>query len=270
MSDQPVDTGKRTWLIASGCAGAFVFSWTDEWHVSYLSAKGNANGSVEMRNWDFGLTDRDRQPKPALEAVRDAFDDTPFEAGRRWPRVSVVVCTFNGARTLARCLEELERLDYPDFEVIVVDDGSTDDSAAIAGSHDCRLISTENHGLASARNTGMRAAGGEIVAYLDDDAHPDPHWLRYLVATMEDGGFAGAGGPNLPPPEDGPVAVRVRLAVGRVVRDEQQVAVHREAREVAVVRLGGHVLMEAVARVFRLRDRERVEPRVRGATLARR
>ena len=55
---------------------------------------------------------------------------------------------------------------------------------------------------------------GEIVAYLDDDAHPDPHWLRYLVATMEDGGFAGAGGPNLPPHDDGPVARCVAEAPG--------------------------------------------------------
>jgi GT2 family glycosyltransferase len=200
--------------FASGCAGAFVFSWTDEWHVSYLSEHGHGNGSVEMRDWDFGLTDREREPKPALTAVRKAFGDTPFEADRYWPRVSVVVCTYNGARTLERCLEELACVDYPDFEVIVVDDGSTDASAAIAARHSCWLISTENRGLANARNTGMREASGEIVAYLDDDAHPDPHWLRYLVATMEDGDFAGAGGPNLPPQDDGPVARCVAEAPG--------------------------------------------------------
>jgi GT2 family glycosyltransferase len=200
--------------FASGCAGAFVFSWTDEWHVSYLSEKGEGDGSVEMHDWDFGLTDRDRQPKPALAAVRAAFGDTPFEAARSWPRVTVVVCTHNGARTLDRCLSELERLDYPDFEVIVVDDGSTDASADIAARHACRLISTENRGLGSARNTGMREATGDIVAYLDDDAYPDPHWLRYLVATMEDEDFAGAGGPNLPPADDCAVARCVAEAPG--------------------------------------------------------
>jgi O-antigen biosynthesis protein len=200
--------------FASGCAGAFVFSWTDEWHVSYLSETGQGNGSVEMLDWDFGLTDRERAPKPALTAVRKAFRDTPFETDRYWPRVSVVVCTCNGARTLERCLEELDRVDYPDLEVIVVDDGSTDASAAIAARHACWLISTENRGLASARNTGMLAATGEIVAYLDDDAHPDPHWLRYLVLTIEDGDFAGAGGPNLPPQDDGPVARCVAEAPG--------------------------------------------------------
>jgi len=200
--------------FATGCAGAFVFSWTDEWHVSYLSANGTANGSVEMREWDFGLTDRERKPKPALAAARNAFARTPFETTGRWPRVSVVVCTFNGARTLGRCLEGLAQVDYPDFEVIVVDDGSTDASADIAREHACRLVSTDNRGLGSARNTGMREASGEIVAYLDDDAHPDPHWLRYLVATLEDGRFAGVGGPNLPPAHDGPVARCVAEAPG--------------------------------------------------------
>ena len=78
---ETLDWQVRT-AFASGCAGAFVFSWTDEWHVSYLSEHGHGNGSVEMRDWDFGLTDREREPKPALTAVRKAFGDTPFEADR--------------------------------------------------------------------------------------------------------------------------------------------------------------------------------------------
>ena len=200
--------------LASGCAGGFVFSWTDEWHVTYLSESGTGTGSVELTDWDFGLTDRNRRPKPALAAVRRAFAEAPFPPERRWPRVSVVVCTYNGARTLRRCLEDIEALDYPDYEVIVVDDGSTDGSAAIAAEQDCRLISTENKGLASARNSGLEAATGEIVAYVDDDAHPDRDWLRYLVAALEDGEFDGIGGPNLPPHDDGPVAECVAESPG--------------------------------------------------------
>jgi GT2 family glycosyltransferase len=197
-----------------GCAGAFVFSWTDEWHVSYLSETGDSNGSVELLDWDFGLTDRDRRPKPALTSVRRAYSQAPFSTARRWPRASVVVCSFNGARTLGRCLEHVERLDYPDFEVVVVDDGSTDETPTIAEGHACRLISTHNQGLACARNTGLREATGEVIAYLDDDAYPDPHWLRYLVAAMEDGGYAGVGGPNLPPADDCTIARCVAEAPG--------------------------------------------------------
>jgi GT2 family glycosyltransferase len=184
--------------FSSGCAGAFVFAWTDDWYVSFLSEMAAADG-MEIDDWDFGLTRRDRRPKPALGAVRRAFEETPFESARTWPKVSVVVCTFNGEKTIGECLEGLERLDYPDFEVIVVNDGSTDSTPTIASKGEVRLINLERAGLAAARNIGLEAATGEIVAYLDDDARPDPHWLGYLVAALERSPYAGVGGPNVPP-----------------------------------------------------------------------
>ncbi|MGH9851222.1 MAG: glycosyltransferase, partial [Blastocatellia bacterium] len=106
------------------------------------------------------------------------------------------------------------KLEYPNFEVIVVDDGSTDATAAITREYGFRLISTENRGLSNARNTGLEAATGEIVAYLDDDAYPDPHWLTYLAATFLSTTHAGVGGPNIAPPGDGPVADCVANAPG--------------------------------------------------------
>jgi len=187
----------------SGCAGTFVFAWTDEWH----------RGGVDVDDWDFGLTDRARRPKPALAVVRDVLAEVPF-ADRAWPRVSVIVCSRNGARTIRDTLEGLTRLDYPGHEVIVVDDGSTDATAAIAREYPFRVISTPNGGLSAARNVGLAAATGEIVAYIDDDAWPDPHWLHYLVATLTSGGHAGVGGPNVPPPEDGWIAQCVAHAPG--------------------------------------------------------
>src|SRR5262245_4613113 len=72
------------------------------------------------------------------------------------------------------------RLEYSSFEVIVVNDGSTDATAEIVDKYPVRLISTENRGLSSARNVGLEAATGEIVAYLDDDACPDPPGLLIL------------------------------------------------------------------------------------------
>ena len=131
-----------------------------------------------------------------------------------WPRVSVVICSYNGARTIGDCLEGLLHLEYPDFEVIVIDDGSTDSTAAIAVEYGVRLISTENRGLSHARNLGMEAATGEIVAYLDDDACPDPHWLTYLAATFLSTTHAGVGGPNIAPVVDGPIADCVANAPG--------------------------------------------------------
>ena len=190
--------------FAAGCAGVFVFSWTDEWY-----RHGN-----DVDDWAFGLTRADRTPKPALEAIREAFADVPFSPHLGWPRISVVVCTHNGSRTIRESLEGLSRLAYPDYEVIVVDDGSTDATAAIARTCECRLIRTENRGLSSARNTGLEAATGEIVAYLDDDAYPDPHWLTYLAASFLSTEHAGIGGPNIAPPGDGPIAECVARSPG--------------------------------------------------------
>src|SRR5206468_5876731 len=146
-----------------------------------------------------GLLRAVRSPKPAIEAVREAFTEVPFSATLPWPRISVVVCTYNGARTIRDCLDGLQRLAYPDYEVIVVDDGSTDGTGAIAAQYDVRLIQTANRGLANARNTGLKAATGQIVAYLDDDASPDPHWLSYLAARFVSTSHAGVGGPNVAP-----------------------------------------------------------------------
>jgi len=197
------------WLVResfdSGCAGTFVFGWTDEWF----------RGGEEIRDWAFGLTTRERRPKPALHALTAIYDAASIvPAPANAPRVSVVCCSYNGEPTIRDTLEGLSRLDYPDYEVIVVDDGSTDATAAIARSYGAQVISTPNQGLSAARNVGMRAASGEIVAYIDDDAYPEPDWLTHLVKVFRQGGFCGVGGPNLLPPEDGPTAECVANSPG--------------------------------------------------------
>jgi GT2 family glycosyltransferase len=190
--------------FATGCAGVFVYAWTDEWHC----------GGADIRDWDFGLTRRDRQPKPALGTIRHAFDEVPFSRDHIWPRISVIVCTYNGQRTIRECLEGLQKLRYPDYEVIVVNDGSKDKTPAIVREYDVRCISTENRGLSAARNVGLEAATGEIVAYIDDDACPDPDWLLYLASAFRNSDYAAIGGPNIPFPNDGFVANCVAHAPG--------------------------------------------------------
>jgi O-antigen biosynthesis protein len=203
MQAQVLDWQIRA-AFAAGCAGAFVYAWTDEWFT--------AGAAVD--DWDFGLTRRDRSPKPALVAVRRAFAEAPIASGVTWPRISVVVCSYNGQRTIRDCLEGLLQLEYPNFEVIIVDDGSTDMTPAIAREYGFALITTPHRGLSHARNVGIEAATGEIVAFIDDDARPDPHWLTYLAVTFLRTGHVGVGGPNIAPAGDGVIAECVANAPG--------------------------------------------------------
>ncbi len=191
-------------ILTRGCCGVIIFQWTDEWY----------HGKYLVEDWKFGLTTRDRTPKPALRAVRRAFLESPFPSHTTWPRISVVVCSFNGESTIRDTLTALRTLDYPDFEVIVVNDGSTDSTREIASEYPVQLINTENRGLSEARNTGVKASTGEIVAFIDDDAYPDAHWLRFLALSLMDGKYVGVGGPNLPAPNDGWKAEAVANAPG--------------------------------------------------------
>lgn len=182
--------------FGAGCAGAFVYAWTDEWY----------RGGEEVTDWDFGLVSRERKPKRALSVVRKVFEEVLLPPKEAWPKISVVVCTFNGSHTIRDCLEGIEELRYPNYETIVVDDGSTDGAGDIAAEYDVRLIRTENQGLSVARNLGWQSATGEIIAYIDDDARPDPDWLTHLAAAFLKEDCAGVGGPNIPIPDDGETA----------------------------------------------------------------
>jgi GT2 family glycosyltransferase len=126
-----------------------------------------------------------------------------------WPSISVVVNAYNAADTIEECLSHCERLDYPELEVIVVDDGSTDGTAELATAHErVRVISIAHRGLSEGRNVGYRAARGELVAYLDADAYPSPQWPWYLALAAMGPDVGGCGGPNVPPRDD-PVPARV-------------------------------------------------------------
>ncbi len=191
--------------FAAGVAGTFVFAWTDEWFT----------GGHLIEDWAFGLVDRERRPKPAFHEVAGRYKGPLPPALPRYPRVSVVVCAYNAERTMEACLASLEALDYPDYEVVVVNDGSTDRTLEISERFPfCRIISQPNKGLSVARNVGAEAATGEIVAYTDSDCVADPDWLTYLVGKMEAGNLAACGGPNFPPPEDSLVPAAVAVSPG--------------------------------------------------------
>ncbi|HLB47440.1 MAG TPA: glycosyltransferase family 2 protein [Anaerolineales bacterium] len=104
------------------------------------------------------------------------------------PLVSVVVLNFNAREMLATCIESLRRQTLADFEVIVVDNGSTDDSAAYVREHcpDCRLLSyTENMGFSKRNNDGIRVATGRYIALVSNDVTLDETWLCDLVAVAQ-------------------------------------------------------------------------------------
>jgi len=201
-----------------GIAGTFVFAWTDDWHT----------GGHPIEDWAFGLTRHDRSPKAAYHALQQVYGAPLASLLEEAPRVSVVVCTYNGGRTLGQCLRSLQALDYPDYEVIVVDDGSKDDTREIlARFPDVRAIHQPNRGLSVARNVGLQAARGEVVAYTDSDCFADPDWLTLLVYQLQRTAAAAVGGPNLTPP-DGWAAACVASSPGQPthVLESDQVAEH--------------------------------------------
>ena len=112
-------------------------------------------------------------------------------------RASVVIPVYNGAHTLEACLQSLaqQSMKPHEFEVIVVDDGSTDESAAIARRFGVNVITQKNGGAPAARNTGIRAARGTWVAFTDSDCVCSRTWLAALVnaAEREPGSLGAAG-----------------------------------------------------------------------------
>jgi GT2 family glycosyltransferase len=192
-------------VSAHGLAGSFVFSYTDDWFT----------GGHRIEDWAFGMTNRNRVAKPAFASLSQAWSGALDTRTRTLPSVSVVVCSYNGARTLDECLRSLGRLDYPSYEVILVDDGSTDGTSEIAGRFpDIKYIHQPNLGLSVARNVGAQASSGDVVAYTDSDCVADEHWLFHLVTAMLGQSADAIGGPNLPPPTDSWTAQCVAASPG--------------------------------------------------------
>jgi glycosyltransferase involved in cell wall biosynthesis len=192
-------------VFDEGLAGAFIFSYTDDWFTH-----GHA-----ITDWAFGLVTRDRVPKPSFAAVQEVFRRAPQTANETLPRVSIVICSYNGAGTVESCLASMQKLRYPNYEVVFVDDGSTDHTQEILKKFPTvRNIRQRNMGLSFARNVGLEAATGEVIVYTDSDCEADEDWLYYLCLALVRGKHAGMGGPNLIPDEGSWVADCVGLAPG--------------------------------------------------------
>lgn len=103
------------------------------------------------------------------------------------PRISVIIPAYNQARYLADAVESVLAQTFVDYEIIVVDDGSTDETPAVAAQfgEKIRYIRQENRGLAGARNTGIRAARGEYIGLLDSDDAWMPAYIERVMAAAE-------------------------------------------------------------------------------------
>ncbi len=111
-------------------------------------------------------------------------------------RYSVIVPAFNAAATIATCLDALTRqsVGKAAYEVLVVDDGSTDDTAEIVRRFPVTLISQRNRGPASARNHGARRAAGGIILFTDADCVPADDWIEQMAAPFADATVAAVKG----------------------------------------------------------------------------
>lgn len=104
--------------------------------------------------------------------------------------VSVVIPVYNVAAYLRQCLDTLIAQTYPHLQIILIDDGSPDESGSICDEYarrDSRIevVHQENAGAANAKNTGLDRATGDYIAFLDSDDYVEPNWIERLITTAE-------------------------------------------------------------------------------------
>jgi glycosyltransferase involved in cell wall biosynthesis len=128
------------------------------------------------------------------------------------PRVSIVIPVYNSRKTIEKCIESLLLLDHESFEIIIVDDGSTDGTPELCDQHaEIHLIRLSRGGPSRARNVGIAAARGEFVAFTDGDCLVDAQWLKELEVPFADPRIAGTGGDQKSPDDE--------TQAGRIVQE---------------------------------------------------
>lgn len=130
-------------------------------------------------------------PRSQVEAAAAELPaPVPQRGATSTPSISVIVCTRDRAECLRKALEAILRLDYPNFDVIVVDNAARSSATRDLVRNDfpdprVTLISEPRPGLSNARNAGLRHARGDLVAYTDDDVVVDGGWLLAIAAGFE-------------------------------------------------------------------------------------
>jgi glycosyltransferase involved in cell wall biosynthesis len=109
-------------------------------------------------------------------------------------KISVCIPVYNGSSTIADCLKSIQNQEYSNKEIIVIDDGSTDNSGEIAKQYADVVITQENKGKAITRNIGAKASTGEIIAFIDSDCIAPSDWLSKSVKNLSEDGVRCCGG----------------------------------------------------------------------------
>ncbi len=110
----------------------------------------------------------------------------------RKPFISIVVAAKNAETMIGKCLDSIQKLSWPNYEVIVIDDGSLDRTGAIARScPKVKLLRTNGVGRSQARNLGVQAAQGDFVVFTDADCMVDQNWLNALLEGFVSDDIAG-------------------------------------------------------------------------------
>jgi len=118
------------------------------------------------------------------------------------PKISVVIPVYNGEKYVAQCIENILHQTYNNLEIIVINDGSTDDSAKIAEHYPVHLINQENRGLSASRNRGIEAATGEYIHFMDVDDYINQEYYSSMAEaiTLTGADIACSGMVNEPKP----------------------------------------------------------------------
>lgn len=123
---------------------------------------------------------------------------------KNFPPVSIIVPVRNEEATVEKLLNSIFNLDYPDYEVIIIDDGSRDRTSEVLQKFQGRIkvIRTDGIGPSAARNLGIKEAKGEFIAFTDGDCLVDKNWLKELISGFNGEEIAGVGGDQLSPEDD--------------------------------------------------------------------
>lgn len=118
---------------------------------------------------------------------------------RMKPKVSIVLCVYNGGKTLPLCLDSLMKLDFPkeDIEIIAVDNNSTDSTKDTIRQYPVKYAFEKKRGRAAARNKGIKESSGELIAFIDADCVADRLWLKNIITGFTNELIAGCGGDYL-------------------------------------------------------------------------